>query len=482
MSAESETRAPTGFTERGFSDLDRPSEAIANTCIKCGFCLPTCPTYAITQDERSSPRGRINLIKEVLDGRLPLDDPTFRYQMGECLGCRNCEPVCPSGVAFGALLENARAQIAQADQSAAGALSRTALDLLLGNLWLLRLVVRLLQLYQRLGLQRALRRTGLLRSLGLDRLDSLVPDLRGEPFAADGATWLGLGQAAAYRGKVAIFTGCVMGAAFGDVHRATVRVLTANGWSVEATAGQGCCGALHVHAGYKEAGRRFARQTIAAFEKSAAAFVAVNAAGCGALMKEYDRLLASDEAWAARARAFVERVRDVSELLVQPLPDSSALGELRTRVTYQDPCHLAHAQGVRSQPRALIDAIPGVERVEMPEADRCCGSAGMYNVTHPAMASELLARKLDAAASVGAERIITANPGCHLQLAAGARHRGGPRVQHLMELLDESFQAKSVTRITAGERLRNDRSKGLLLIAGGFLAACALVFVLRRLR
>lgn len=448
MPAEMSDASSTRPAPRGFTGRDMPSEAIFNTCIKCGLCLPTCPTYVLTQDERSSPRGRINLIGEVLSGALPIEDRTFRAQMSECLGCRNCEPVCPSGVAFGALLENARAQIARDDErKLSGGLLRLAYDFALASPKRLRLMGTLLRWYQASGVARVLRNSGALDALGVGRWERLLPDLADEPFVADGSVCPA--EAGPIKGRAALFAGCVMCIALPAVHRATVRVLTKNGWAVEVPAGQGCCGALHVHAGFKDRGRELARRTIQVFERSQAERVVVNAAGCGAVMKEYGHLLAGDPDWADRAEAFAARVCDVTELLAEHPLNTEAMAPVQARVTYQDPCHLVHAQRVRLQPRLLIDAVPGVARAEMPEADRCCGSAGTYNLTHPKMAEALLERKLDAAESVSAQRIITANPGCYLQLAAGARRRRNLQVQHVVELLDESYRASSnVTHAT----------------------------------
>ncbi|HXM18625.1 MAG TPA: (Fe-S)-binding protein [Candidatus Tumulicola sp.] len=463
----------------GFSPHDAPSDAIVNTCIRCGFCLPTCPTYVLTQDERSSPRGRIGLIGEVIEGRLGVDDATFRAQMFECLGCRNCEPVCPSGVAFGALLEDARAQITQADASSpAGRLRALAYDVLLGNLSTLRLLAILARWYRITGFQRIVRRSGLLEVLGIERLERLMPAIENTPFDADGSTWLP--SAGRPKGKVALFCGCVMSVAFANVHKATVRVLNVNGWAVEATRDQGCCGALHVHAGFKDRARELARKTIAAFERSSAQFIVVNAAGCGAQLKEYGHLLKDDPSWAHRAQTFSERVRDFSELLASEPLNCEDMEGVRARVTYQDACHLAHAQRITREPRTLIDAIPGVERIEMPESDRCCGSAGVYNITHPAFAALLGERKLAAAASVGAERIVTTNPGCQMQLEAEAARIGGLRVQHIAQLLDESYGVAGVTP-DATDGARRPSSGGLHVTLGAIAAVGVAALLVRSL-
>src|SRR5215469_15389108 len=264
------------MVEAGFVAPDIPSEAIVNTCIKCGFCLPVCPTYRLTLDERSSPRGRIGLIANVLDGTLPLDDPTFTAQMSECLGCRSCEPACPSGVRYGALLENARTQIANGPENAlATPVIRAIYDALLADSRILRFIAHALVLAEAVGIRRLLRTSGALRALGLERLDALLPSPRGAPFIANGQTYHSTD--AQPRGSAALLAGCVMSAMFGDVDRSTIRVLTRTGWDIEVPERQSCCGALHLHAGLKDRARAFARSTIAAFEKSGADYVAVNA-------------------------------------------------------------------------------------------------------------------------------------------------------------------------------------------------------------
>jgi glycolate oxidase iron-sulfur subunit len=364
-----------------------------------------------------------------------------------------------------------------------------AYDAALGNAAVLRALSALVAFLEYSGLRSLARRTGLLETAGLGRLDSLLPTPRGRPFAASGQSWepgrdddpRGYGDEP--RGSAALFTGCVMSALFGDTHRSTVRVLVRSGWCIEAPARQGCCGALHLHAGFKDAARAYARRTIAAFEDSPAERIAVNAAGCGAAMKEYGALLEDDELWSERARAFSDRVRDASELVDAGRMGPSEAAERSSagpksgdyiRVVYQDACHLAHAQGIKAQPRRLLDALEGVERCEMKHADRCCGSAGVYNLTHPGAADELADQKIDAARAAGAERILTANPGCQIQLAAASRRRGGPAVQHVMDFLDDPFgnPQPSVDR-------RHAIAGGLLLAAGAlvsigivFLAVC----------
>jgi len=472
------------MAESGFAAPDVPSDAIVNTCIKCGFCLPTCPTYQLTLDERSSPRGRIELIARVLDGRLPPDDATFTAQMSECLGCRNCEPACPSGVRYGSLLEDARAQIARRRAADAGVLAQRAIyDALFGDVRLLRSLARALGAMRRTGLPAVLRASGVIDALGLGRLDRLVRGPLGSPFVPIGQSWF---ATAPRKGSVALFAGCVMSAMFGDVDRATVRVLSRSGWDVEAPAGQGCCGALHLHAGFKDKARELARSTIAAFDRSRADRVAVNAAGCGAAMKEYAQLLEDDPQCRDRARTFAAKVCDATELVAgsadaRTESDGRAggapTGSTPLRVAYQDACHLAHAQGVRTQPRRAIDLLPGVARVEFAQPDRCCGSAGIYNITHPETADALADKTIAAVKEVGAERLVTANPGCQLQLAAASRRAGGPPVQHIMSLLDDPS-----ARPAEDDDCAHAAFKGLAFLIGATVIVGVLIVASRRKR
>jgi glycolate oxidase iron-sulfur subunit len=429
---------------RGFAGPDRPGEDILLRCVRCGLCLPHCPTYLETRRETSSPRGRIHLIQAVAEGRLDVADPAFVDQMYECLDCRACQDVCPSGVEYGQLVETARAQIERARPRPLWqrAVRAAALGGLFGDMGRFRLAGRALRLYQRSGLRRLARAGGALRRLGLDEAEALLPELPGSFVTPGGEIYPATGHGR--RGRVALFAGCVMSTVFAATDRATVRVLAANGYEVVAPAGQGCCGALAVHAGELERARAAARRNIAAFTGSRADVVAVNAAGCGAELKEYGQLLAGDPEWAGRAEDFAGRVRDVTELL----GGLEAAGELNTafeplplRVTYQEPCHLAHAQRITQQPRRLLSAIPGLELVEMEEPKLCCGSAGVYNLTRPEMAGRLGSRKLEHIVATGAEVVVTANPGCHLQLRAGlARAGSSTRVVHIVDVLDAAYR------------------------------------------
>lgn len=403
-------------------------------CIHCGMCLEACPTYQITRLETESPRGRIHLMINMLEGG-PVTDTT-RLHLDRCLACRACEVVCPSGVPYGRLIEAARTVMADGARPRRGWLAarlrRIALDVLADPPSLAR-AASLLGLYQRLGLRSLVRSTGLLRILprGLRRLEALYPPF-GRPRYHAPAT------PPTPRARVALLLGCVMRVAYGDVHTAAARILTRQGIAVIDAPAQTCCGALHAHAGEHADARALARRNIAAFEDAAVDAIVVDAAGCGAQLKGYGTLLADDGAWAARAAAFAAKVRDVNEYLAAMAGER--LGRLDLRATYQDPCHLAHAQGIRRQPRDLLSRVHGLELLEMADADVCCGSAGSYNLTQPEYSDRLLARKVDAILATGAGAVVSANPGCMLQLEAGLRARGSQLpVLHVVEVLDRAM-------------------------------------------
>lgn len=429
-----------------FAGSDIPSDDVISSCVHCGLCLSSCPTYRETGLEMFSPRGRIYLIKAVAEGRIGMESDVFQEQMSACLNCRACEAVCPSGVQYGQILEASRTQIEQARDAGrlpphpwlARLLRGGAFGLMFRHLALFRLFSRLMWLYQHSGAQMLARRTGILKLMGLDETELLLPPISDRFVAPQGQIYPAEGQA---RYHVALLTGCIMSTAFATVHEATIRVLQKNGCEVILPPGQGCCGALHIHGGDMDGGRELARRNIAAFEGMGLDAIIVNAAGCGSTMKEYGHLLHDDPQWAARAQAFAAKVKDVSEFLAGIELNTQGLKPLNLTVTYQEPCHLAHAQRIAAQPRKLLRSIPGLTLKEMPESSLCCGSAGIYNITQPEMAARLGRRKLDNAATTGADLIVTANPGCHLQLAGGLRQRGSAmQVRHIVEVLDQSYR------------------------------------------
>jgi glycolate oxidase iron-sulfur subunit len=450
-------------TPLGFGGQDCPDPAIFSACVRCGLCLPHCPTYLETLRETSSPRGRIHLIQAVSEKRLALTSPGFVGQMYQCLDCRACEDVCPSGVQYGQLVEAARAQIERARPRPLPQrlLRQVVFGAVFADMRAFRMVNRLLWLYQRSGAQWLARWSGMLKLLRLHKAEALLPPLPRRFLTPRNQIvsprWARDGQSPK---QVALFTGCVMSTAFAETDRATTRVLAANGCEVHLPAGQGCCGALTIHAGELDRARAVARRTIAAFERLEAATpldaIIVNAAGCGATLKDYGHLLREDQEFAGRARAFSAKVKDIIEFL----GDLEQRGEFNKRlhpltltITYQEACHLAHAQRITVQPRRLLRAIPGVQLVEMDESALCCGSAGIYNITQPEMSQRLLARKMRHALATEAEVIVSTNPGCILQLQVGIRAAGAQvRVAHLVDLLDEAYAVGEESQAAASAR------------------------------
>lgn len=425
---------------QGFSGPDIPSEAVFSQCVRCGLCLPTCPTYVETLVETSSPRGRIALIKSVSEGRLDLRSPGFMHQMSECLDCRACEAVCPSGVAYGQLLEPARTQVQRAIQDRQSGWTRfwrsVLLDRLFGSMATMRFAASLVRFAQRTGLQSLARSSGILRLLGLQTAAESAPRISDQFFIPRDQHWKAEGRRKA---TAFIHAGCVMHVAFADVDAATVRVLQKAGCDVVAPSAQGCCGAINIHAGEMERGRQLAKRNIEAFEKSPAEVYVVNAAGCGSALKEYGHLFHEDPLWKDRAASFSAQVRDVTEWLDE-VGISPELGPVERTVTYQEPCHLVHAQRIALAPRRLLAQIPGLILREMPESSLCCGSAGIYNLTQPEMSARLQERKVTNILAVQPDAVVTANPGCALQVAGGLRKAGREiPVQHVVEILDEAY-------------------------------------------
>ncbi len=397
-------------------------------CIHCGLCLEACPTYRITQLETESPRGRLHLMGAIADRRVDLgrNDATVLH-LDRCLACRACEAVCPSGVPYGRLIEETRAAVVRS--RGITPLGRVLLWSV-SRPWVLRAMAAVLAASERTGLRRLV-----LRFLPprLRRLDALAPPV-GRPAYRPV-------QVQSPRLSVGLLLGCVMRASYGDVHTATARVLARLGAAVVDTPDQTCCGALHAHAGDKDEAVRLAKRNIVAFEQ--AEVILVNAAGCGAHLKSYAHLLEDRPNWAERASALASRVRDVSEFL-ETIAGEISFGELAMRVTYQDPCHLAHAQGIRAEPRALLSRVHRLELVEMANADVCCGSAGYYNLAQPEYADRLLEPKIDAILATRPDAVVTGNPGCMLQLAAGLRSRGRADIAvfHVVEVLDRALSAQ----------------------------------------
>lgn len=402
-------------------------------CVHCGLCLTQCPTYRVTRLEPESPRGRIHLVRAAAEGRI---GPTaqFAEHLYLCLMCRACETACPSGVKYGRIAEAARDVLGPPGSRLGRAVAALAFTKLFPRLERMRMLMRLLRFYQRSGLRAV---TRLLPARWRD-VEALLPPVPDRFFAPDAEVLPAIGP---HRARVALLAGCVMPLLFGEINEATVRVLRRNGCDVVIPRGQGCCAALNLHNGETVAAKAMARRNIDVFLAAGVDAVVVNASGCGATMKEYGHLLADEPAYAEKAKAFSALVKDAAEFLVE-LGLVGRLGRVETTVTYQDPCHLAHAQKVRAQPRQLLAAIPGLTLVEMDAADRCCGSAGIYNITHPEMSKTLLDEKMASIARTQAPAVVAPNPGCMLQLRSGAQRSGsGIAVYHLLDLLDRAYQA-----------------------------------------
>jgi Fe-S oxidoreductase len=444
---------------------DPPSRRDLNTCIHCGLCLTACPTYRELKIEPDSPRGRIYLMRGLNEGRIAPSDPLIEH-LDNCLGCRACETVCPAGVPYGRMLEEARGQL---NRRAA----RDSFGKRLGE-WALRSVVpvrermHLLADLLRVGQSRpiaSLMRSGLGRLLpafarqgyamtppiapraerALERVAARLPDGARMEVGAEGLVFHPPG---APRARVGFFTTCVMEVLFPHINQEAVRLLVIAGARVEVPRAQTCCGALHAHSGLRAEARALMRRNVAAFPPDLD-FIVNDSAGCGAAMCEAGHLLAHDDV-ARQAEAFGKRARDLAVVLatVGLPPPAEALASERDRsrplrVAYHDPCHLAHGQGVRAEPRALLKALPGVDLIDLPNADWCCGSAGVYNLTHPAMADAQLERKLASIAQVSPDVVVASNPGCMLHMARGARERGqAARIVHLAEVLGRAYPSR----------------------------------------
>jgi len=416
-----------------FDDHRPPRLDLINDCVHCGFCLPTCPTYVLWGEEADSPRGRIYLMETGLAGE-PMTDSMVQH-FDRCLGCMACVTACPSGVRYDRLIEDTRAQVERRHpRTRAERLLRGAIFRLFPYPRRLRLLRGPLRAYQGSGVRRLLGPL-LARTPTLATLESLAPRLRRPERLPERVPAVG-----PCRAVVGMLTGCVQRAFFPDVNAATARVLAAEGCDVVLPRAQGCCGALSVHTGREAEAQRFARSLIDAFEDAGVDYLVVNAAGCGSSLKEYGDLLRDDPSYAERAAALAAKVRDVSEVLVE-LGPVAPRHPLPLSVAYHDACHLAHAQGVRAQPRRLLADIPGLSLREIASAEICCGSAGVWNVLNPEPARELGDRKARDVLATGADLLVTANPGCLMQVAAAVHRAGGViGLAHTVQVLDASIR------------------------------------------
>ncbi len=417
-----------------------PDPALIADCVHCGFCLVTCPTYLLWNEEMDSPRGRIYLMKMASEGQIELDE-TFTRHIDQCLGCMACVTACPSGVQYNKLIEATRPQIERhSHRSLSDRLFRSMLFALFPHPERLRALMPLLWLYQKSGLSRLLQSPAVSRLLPERALsmESVMPPVHLRTLLSRPAVFTR--AKTPRRRRVGLLAGCVQRVFFDPVNEATIRVLAAEGCDVVVPPTQGCCGALHVHAGREDEGLNYARRLIDTFEAWAVETVVVNAAGCGSTLKEYGYLLRDDPEYAERAQAFSASVRDISELLAE-LEPVAPRHPIPLRVAYHDACHLAHAQGVRRQPREVLRAIPGIEVVDIPEAEICCGSAGIYNLVQPEPATQLGDRKVRNILSTQPDVIATANPGCLLQIRAALQRADATiATLHPVELVDASIR------------------------------------------
>lgn len=423
-----------------FDSHHPPDTALIDDCVHCGFCLPACPTYVLWGEEMDSPRGRIYMMKKSTQGEAPLDQ-RFRLHMDNCLGCMACMTACPSGVQYDKLIEDTRAQVERnIPRPIADTLFRKLLFATFPYAGRLRLLALPLLVYQRSGLQKLVRATGVLRLIPkrMAAMESLLPRVPANLFRHLPTR---IASITAPRRRVGMLSGCVQQVFFQHVNEATARVLAAEGCEVVIPQSQPCCGALMVHSGLEDDAAHLARQMIAAFESVDVDTIVINAAGCGSTMKEYGHILRDDPVWAARAAAFSAKCKDISQILCD-LPAQALRHPLPMRVAYHDACHLRHAQAIYEQPRQLLSSIPDLEVVEVEEGNLCCGSAGVYNLLNPEPAAQLGDRKVEKLLATKAEAVISANPGCLLQLMSGLRRRGLQTIPtfHMVELLDASIR------------------------------------------
>ena len=430
---------PVSFTGIGFVGKDVPTDADLMRCIHCGLCLQQCPTYRLLGMEADSPRGRLHLIRDVAEKERNLSDDVIKH-LDLCVSCQACESVCPSGVRYGHLLSLARAQIAV--QRKPSAAEKTVRWFMFGQLISHPLRMRAfgwaLKLYEKLGIQTVVRRLGILRFFPtlMRSMEGVLPPLGKFYTPPSSHEAPAVGQE---KYRVGFLSGCIMPLAFGETQTATVRVLSRNGCRVMVPDGQVCCGALHAHFGEREKAKDLARRNIDVFEKAKVDYIVSDAAGCSAMLKEYGELLADDPAYAERAEHFARKARDVTEFLAA-LPIVPPTHAINARVTLQEPCHLAHAQKIRKAPRDLLKAIPGLQFVEMRDSDRCCGSGGIYNLVHPEIADQMLDEKLGNIKATQAEIVVSANPGCMMQVGQGLqRTNSTTRLVHITKLLDEAY-------------------------------------------
>ncbi|HLF19170.1 MAG TPA: (Fe-S)-binding protein [Bacteroidota bacterium] len=426
-----------------FQGVDIPNYDVITNCMHCGLCLPLCPTYALTGLEKSSPRGRIRLIKAVADGELPITDG-FVNEMNFCLDCQACETACPAGVKYGSLVEAARTQIFLGNHESftSKVLKRVFLRWFFSRHARLKMLAKILRFHDQSGLKRFLEKTGFLKLLAkkLHDVQALSPHIS-EHFSSDSLPEV-ISRVPHARYRVGFLTGCIMDVAFTNVNEDTVELLLQHDCEVVVPKGQGCCGSLQAHYGDRQAARQMARRNIEIFDRYSLDYIIMNSAGCGAFMKEYGHLFENETGFAEKAKRISERTLDITEFLAMvglnvPMSRNSFLSSLYgKRISYHDACHLVHTQKVSQQPRALLCSVPGVQFVELPESTWCCGSAGIYNVVRHEDSMKLLDRKVGHVMSIMPDVLVTGNPGCQVQIQYGLEKQGlSTRLMHTATFL-----------------------------------------------
>ncbi len=423
-----------------FDQQDRPSLDIINDCVHCGFCLPACPTYVETHNELDSPRGRIHLIKNAVEGKIPLDDSLVKH-LDLCLGCLACETACPSGVKYSSLIETSRSQIERRyNRNSFDKIIRSIIFSIFPYTLRLKLLSPFLLAYKYLGFKYFLNKTGLVEKLpsGIRNFIKLTPDIKASEFFSGLPKFVKSKNDKIY--NVILLKGCVQSVFSPNVNKSTVNVLSKLGCDIEIPKKQGCCGALSLHSGRMEEARAFAKKLIDEFSKHDYDTIIVNSAGCGSSMKEYAILLIDDPEYRDKAKQFSSKTKDIIEFLDE-IGFEADLNEINKKVTYQDACHIAHGQRITSEPRQLIKQIPGIQFAELSESDMCCGSAGIYNLVQPEMSEKLLKRKVLNIKEIKPDILAAGNPGCLLQITSGLNKEGiNIETAHPIELIDEAMK------------------------------------------
>jgi len=423
-----------------FDEQDKPSPDLIRDCVHCGFCLSACPTYLETGNELDSPRGRIYLMNSAVNNEIPIEGSLVKH-LDMCLGCLACEPACPSGVQYGSLIEAGRSQIERRyERSTFDKYYRSLIFSLFPYPNRMKLMLPLFYIYQKLGLRTLIQSTGIINRVSqkLGNMEAMLPNVKSPVFPSEIPEIVHAKGKKRYR--VALLSGCVQSVFFSKTNDATVRVLRENGCEIVVPQNQSCCGALSVHSGRLSEGREFAKQTIQTFEGLDIDAFIINSAGCGSTIKDYAEILKDDPEFSARAKALSKKTKDIMEFLSE-IGIEGDLKELNVKVTYQDACHIGHAQRIKEQPREVLNQIPGLELVEMPEADLCCGSAGIYNLVQPEMSQNLLERKMRNVKRNKVDYLVAGNPGCLLQIQKGIKQEGlSIKTAHPVELLDWSYR------------------------------------------